>query len=343
MLHPMYDNIFNTIPISDAVKAAAADTYEELPKVEERFTGWAIRVLRELNRKTLRYNKQNAKIGIGPTGIIQLPPDLKQPIWQGFVDDCGRKVKIESATNLWQEETVKTYKNCCQKCGQSLDVCEALNTEVVTEVLPEKVTEYPYGGTPIGIDEDVVWTQTEKRTLAVDGALLIETIAPFYDPKSASVSMGKVKYTEVLDVYECGCPAPSKKNLEVVKCYCPSVYDSFLLLDPCEDECELAFQYFLDAGYGKVTGNFKFGYMLFTYLGDIPRRNGVYIMPEVSLEAVVEGIKHFRSRDRKSVPAQEKARLKQSYKEAIENMKRQIGSGLSVEDIFDIIAQPPRP
>lgn len=335
-------NPYILIPLQTAVYDAIGDTYEEKSRVEERYMRWGIRIVRRLNQRILKSNKQYAKISIDPiSNTFRLPPDIKQPLWQGVISSQGEKVHIPIVSQGWPTEQETEYLNCCDVCGQTKELCEVLNTETKTEVLQPQQIGYPYGcGDAIGFDP-VVWQKTEKRTLLPSGSLIVEIETPVWDPVKKTVVVEKVKYVEVVELLNCGCPAPTKENQEAVKRSCGETWEFFRSCcgTDSRERIDASVEYFLEAGYGKVYGNPQTAFIWLEYIGDIPKQNGRYVIPEVAHEAVVAGIKMMANADKRNVQMQEKIRLKREYEQAVKEMHREMGPKLTIDDIYSIIRQ----
>src|SRR6478736_1235610 len=94
-------NLYATVPLRKAVKAAAVDTGEDLSRVEEIYSSIGVRAVRLESHKTLRLNRRRVSIVVQNNIIGHLPADFRELMSASLLDENGRKVPIVVDTEIF--------------------------------------------------------------------------------------------------------------------------------------------------------------------------------------------------------------------------------------------------
>jgi len=295
--------------MSKIVKAAIKDTHEDYNKCYESYTFWAIRTLRVLSRQTLKSGFKRAIIPVNKnTRIAMLPPDCKSVIYVGVIDCYGEKRGIHQRHDMLPPESSIPSYLVEKKCSCKHGVCaEAVGSEKV-EVVNINGTNYD---------------KTTKIVLHSNGSYVKTVNQPVVDKNgNYSAHWSETEVVTEFILSECGCIDTScTENVSKLKTCCYDVY--------CMDCLEYTGTY--DSGYNVFDDDtyimldriFDVDKIYIEYMGDIPKLNGEYVIPEMAFEAVVAGTM-FRSIDgRKNVPIAEKIYRKNRFDEEVENMKKE--------------------
>lgn len=337
----MSNNLYNIIPISRAVKDAANDLGEDLASNEAVFTRWAVRALRDFDKRWLSH-PETIQTTVPASGIVEIPCNAKEISEVYVIDDCGDKLPLSLGVNM--PNRAKAVDECCSVCGQEKAKCEYFYSETRTPVEAfldggDDGAGYYYGG-PIGgsVDEGFEYFETITMRLLPTGQYIKEKRFPVYDPKLNTGYMRTEKMviasTELLP---CGCV----KDAGGIKA--ELMADGSYSIDECCTVCDVSPKYrdFLEDGYIEFRG--MSGFLVeIAFQSDIPRdKNGELIMPEAALEAVIESIK-FRYTDRsKSRPMNDKVWRKNELREAVKVMRRKVGR-VSLSYICELVHSAPQ-
>lgn len=362
----MDKNLYSTIPLSRVVKDCTLDAGESLSIVEEKYTRWAVRVLRKLNRQVIKANKKRTALNVSlSTKTAALPPDTREVSFIGFRDDQDRKVPIFIDPEIYGEYE-KTPESCCAKCGQPKAACEALEVTVTTvPIVPipdcacyyyagyyyySASNEYGsgyYACGPIGGGIGTIdYTETITKRLLPNGDYIEDKTFPIYDPQTCTVRMtSSRKLVQTFELNDCGCIKPTKANAEKM-CGCNSdayylyFYDYF---SPKAETCEVGVKVFMEQGIMKFSGNIDFTKVFIEYYGDLPKKNGEYVIPEMALETVIAGVHVMRIQHKKGVTESAIERAERKFKSERKDMMKLLPNRLTLYDILDAATQVPIP
>lgn len=344
-------NLYSVIPLSRAVNSAIIDSYEEKGRVEERYSHWAVRVLRKLNRQVIKANAKRTTVSVSrSTMTASLPVDFKECIFIGFIDRSGRKVPIDIDADIYGDYE-KAPETCCEKCGQPKELCEALKVTVETKPInpPDSCDCYYYtsGGYPCGPIggglSEVVWEENVTKTLLPNGDYIEDRLFPIFDPQTCTARMtSSRKLIQQFDINDCGCIKPTKENADKL-CSCNSdlyhlYFNNFYSSD---SYCEVGVKIFLEQGVMQFSGIVDFDKVFMEYYGDLPKKNGSFMIPEVALEAIVAGIHVRRLEHKKGTTESQIARAKSVFKKEKTEMSQLLWGRLSINDILTAATQVP--
>lgn len=313
----------NTVPLSSAVKAAALDCGEDFTKVEATFSHWAVRILKDVNRKLLRMGGIRATIPVNANlKTATLPLGMIRVTFVGVIDDCGEKHSLLQNSNLvgYVEEIQCVEK--CTECGQAEDICEnlAVTEEFTTEVLTDSTGTYTYTNTTTKILEGDKYYLIKKRwVLNIDKNLVQEIVTK--------------EFITEFDMLRCGCPANTDDNLDKIKEHCSDCYST------CYSPCRKG----VDVGYRVIddTIHLESNYYKKIYVegeGVLVKKEGTYHVPEVAFEMIVAGIKHRRTWNKNHIQKYIKDMDKADFVEKYKDCQKILGriALTTITDIFGI-------
>lgn len=137
----------NLVPLSKVVRAAIADSYEDIGKSEELYSFWAARGLNKLLRESLRVGVRPIILHVNHnTHTATLPIDFKEETFVGIVNPQGYKEAllpndaIIDSFGLTEEDCECT--NRCERCNQPKNICEELEITESTQIIPIEGVDY---------------------------------------------------------------------------------------------------------------------------------------------------------------------------------------------------------
>lgn len=319
-----------TVPLYRVVAAAVVDSFEEIGKVQQVYSHWASRKLKELNRQVLKMGIRKVTLTVNRnTNTATLPPDFGEEIFVGVIVD-GTKIPLKLRPELVDYKNLEDIpcEDKCEKCNQSKSVCEDLT---ITE---ETVL--------VNIN-DSIYEQTIIKKLYPDGRYFLETRIPVWDVESETVIYTTTKqFVTALDLKPCGCIDETPENIEKIKCCAYDVYCCHF--SDCDNTCTDdygGYRVFEDTGLIQFDAIGKFKQVYIEYTGFMPKKNGQYMVPEVAFETLVEWIK-FRNIDgRRSSPNVDKKWRFDMFRVARGNMEKEIGR-IGLSQIMQAINSTPK-
>lgn len=322
------EELKRTVPLYKAVSAAIVDSFEDIGKVQQIFSHWGARKLKELNRQTLKTNKKKVTLTINQnTKTATLPIDFGTECFVGLIIN-GRKVPLPLRQDLVDTKNIDdiSCEDKCPKCNQDKAVCNDLT-----------ITE----DTVLVNINNVIYEQTIIKKLYPDGSYYLETRIPVLDIEESEVVYTTTKeLITKLDLKPCGCIDDTEQNIEKIKCCCYDVYCKYYA--PCDGCCTDygGYNIFEETGLIKFDGT-GFTKVYIEYYGIMPKKNGQYHIPEVAFETIVEWIK-FRNVDgKRSVPNVDKQWRYSLYQVARKNMEKEMGR-FSLNRILEGIYSTPK-
>lgn len=309
------NNIFNhTVSLISAVKAAVIDTREDFTKVEATYSHWAVRILKDANHKLLRLG---AFRGIFPIHAsfktANIPLGCRRITFIGIIDECGHKHSLREKNYLVGKVEEEVCIDKCPECNQGKDICENLT-----------ITEEKSNGHQL---TDSTGTQTYINT----STKYFENGGYYLVKKQWVLNIALNLVQEIItkdfivefDMLKCGCIAPTEDNIAKVKEHC---YDCYCAcFTPCREDSydiggyrvlEDIIQFDLSIPYDKIYIEWE---------GMLPKKNGVYHIPEVAFEMIVSGIKTKRSWNNRSIPLTERQMDKADFVEKYNDCQRIVG------------------
>lgn len=297
------------IPMSKVVKAAIKDTHEDYNKCYESYTYWGIRILRALSRQTLKTGFKRVILPVNKnTGIAMLPPDCKGIISVGIINIYGEKMGIHQRHDMIPNEADITSFVVEKKCSCVTGICaEAMGSETV-EVVNINGTDYD---------------KTTKIVLHPNGSYIKTINKPVVDASgNYSAHWEESEVVNEFILSGCGCVDTScEENVSKLKECNFDIY----CLDCLEftGTYDWGYNVFDDNTYLKLDKIFNVNKVYIEYIGDVPKLNGEYVIPELAFEAVVEGTKFMAIDGRKNIPISEKMYRKSRYDDEVKKMKKE--------------------
>lgn len=283
-------------PLRRAVLAAVADTYEDVSKVQQQYGHWAVRGLKKLQREVLRTGRRSAILTVNPnTNTATLPIDFDEEYFVGIIDDNGHKVPISSRSDIPDYRSIQdaTPETKCSRCGQSDAICNDLK-------ISEETTLVNVGGG--------VYEQTVIKKMHPNGDVYLETTIPVINVDSQAVEyITQKEFIAAIDLRPCGCVEETTANIEKIKCLRFDTFCTFF--SKTDSSCSSdygSYRIFEDSGIIQFDKAYKFKYVYIEYRGILKKIGGVYYIPEVAFEAIVEWIKFMAIDGKQSVSAADK-------------------------------------
>lgn len=343
-------NLYATIPLNKVVKAAATELEEPLSRVEERFSDFAVRGLRKINATHLRMNIRRVTLPVNPMGnYASLPCDFKTPYWIGFITNDHKKASISFNAGLYGP-VQEVKEDCCKKCGAEKAICELMDVTTTTKtvVVPVPVTNTTYGsgsgsgggGTIGGGVGDESGTITTTKRLLANGDYIEDKTFPVWDEETQSIDMEKTRtLVEVFDIADCGCLKNTHDNIQKLQSCCENVYNLYYA-PTCDSSLPLKATFFPEDGIVEFNQKVYFSEVQMEYGGDLPRKNGDFIIPEVVFEYLIAFVLEKRDSRRKDVTDRQKLMNMQKVKDERKIMFTNL-AGLTIDEIFQVATSLP--
>lgn len=290
----------NTIPLSKIVKAAAIDLGEDFTKVEATFNHHAVRGFKKLSNELLRLGITRIILPIHPSfKTVTLPLDFKTESFVGVIDNNGHKHAFENTPTITTEVEEEKCVDKCEKCHQAVDICEKL--EVVEQSTSVIINEQTY--------ENITYRYLEAGTYYVIKKIWI------YNTKLGEAEKITTKeFITEFDMLECGCIAPSQENINKIHEHCFECYSS--CYTPCcyGDVNGLGgYKIYEEKGIIQFDRKIQYDKIYLEYNGCLPKKNGVFHVPEVAEETLIYYVKFKSNEHKKSISETEKQRMWRGY------------------------------
>lgn len=319
------------IPLSKVVNAALIDGYENVGRSKELAFHWATRGVKKLQTETLRTNKRNVILTVNHnTKTATLPPDCDEVLFVGVFDANRNKIPMKRNNNLVNDESIETIAcdNLCEKCNQSLSICEDLEVTEETEIVIVNGSSY---------------TKTTIKKLYPNGHYYLETTIPYYNVVTESVEYATTKeFITALDLQSCGCLETTEENLAKLRTCCPNVYDCYYTT--CSSACNPdlgGWKVFEELGLLQLDFNYPYTKVYVEFRGFMRKVNGEYVVPEVAFETLVEYTKFKFIRNKGNVPRSVSEMVLDDYRRERGNMRKTLGK-VSFSTILNAIRKLPR-
>lgn len=320
------------VPLSKVVKAAIVDTYEDIGKVEQRFSHWTSRGLKKLYSETLPYIKQKVLLTVnGNTHTATLPIDFDRETFVGLYDSAsGKKIALKINNSLTDTKNIVdvSCEDKCDKCNQDKNICNDL---VVTEEVN------------LIVIDDNTYEQTVVKKLYPNGDYYLETTTPVLNIATSTVEYTtKKEFIVNFDLKPCGCLDTTEENLNSIKCFCPDIFCNYYAA--CDNSCNPnygGYRIFEDSGLIQFDSYFNFDKCYLEYRGFISKKNGQYQVPQVAFETLVEYTKLKSIANKRNITRWERLDQEQSYKRERGNMEKILGR-VSLYQIIKSISMLPK-
>lgn len=302
------------VPLSKVVKASIVDTYDDIGRMEQRFSHWAARGLQKLQREVLARGKKRVMLTVNQnTHTATLPLDFDEECFLGVIDERGYKVAMKSNNAIPDSMNIEVPpEDACPTCAQNKNICNEL---VITE------------DTTLIVINSSTYEQTVTKKLYPNGDYYLETSTPVLNIETDDIDYNVTKEFIVnLDLLPCGCLDASQVNVAKVQCFCPDVYCTYYA--PCDRSCTVdygSYRVFEDSGLIQFDQYFKLTQVYMEYWGFIPKRNGQYMVPLVAFETLVEWTKFKAIANKKGVLRWERKDQFDHFKRERDNMTKIMG------------------
>lgn len=280
------------VPLYKVVMAAITDSFEDIGKVEHRFSHWATRKLKQLDRQSLKTTKRSVTLTVNrSTNTATLPADFDQESYVGVIVG-GKRIPLKLRPEIVDSKNVEDIPcddTKCPKCAQDTNICNDLT-----------ITE----DTVLVTIHDSVYEQTTTKKLYPDGSYYLETRIPVWDEAEETVIYTTTKqFIAALDLKPCGCIDDTPQNIETIKCCCPDVWAQYYA--PCDNSCTTDFggyRIFEKTGLIQFDKADQFSKAYMEYYGFLTKKNGHYQVPEVAFETLVKWVQFMNVDGKKNVP-----------------------------------------
>lgn len=318
----------NTIPLSKIVKAATIDLGEDFTKVEATFNHHAVRGFKKLSNELLRLGIKKIILPIHQSlKTVTLPLDFKSESFVGIIDSNGYKHAFENTPTITTEVEEEQCVDKCEKCHQALDICEKL--EVTEERYNVEINNQTY--------ENITYRYLEAGTYYVIKKLWI-----FNTVLQQAEKITTKEFITDFDMLECGCIAPSQENINKIQEHCFDCYSS--CYTPCcyGDINGLGgYKIYEEKGIIQFDRRIQYDKIYLEYTGCLPKKNGVFHVPEVAEETLIAFVKHQSQQHKNAVSLGEKDRLWKRYITEKNNLSVIIGR-ISLSSFRQIMYKGPK-
>lgn len=320
-----------TVPLYKVVMSAIVDSMEDIGKVEHRYSHWATRKLKQLNRQSLKTGKRSVTLTINrSTNTATLPPDFDYESFVGVIVD-GKRIALKLRPELVDSKNVEDIPcddTRCPKCDQDTQICNDLT-----------VTE----DTVLVTIHDSVYEQTTIKKLYPDGSYYLETRIPVWDEDNNVVIYTTTKqFIAALSLKPCGCIDDTPENIETIKCCCFDVWAQYYA--PCDNSCTInygGYRIFENTGLIQFDTVGKFSKAYMEYYGFMPKKNGQYQVPEVAFETLVKWVQFMDVDGKRNIPNVEKRWRLDRYEVERKAMDKEMGR-ISLSQIIQSIGLIPK-
>lgn len=315
-----------TIPLSKIVKAAAIDLGEDFTKVEATFNHFAVRGFKKLSNEILRLGINRVILPIHQSlKTATLPLDFKKESFVGTIDANGNKYAFETKGNITTEVREEACIDKCEECNQALDICEKL--EVVESKTSVVINNQTY--------ENITYRYLEAGTYyVIKKQWVYNTVLQHVEQLTTK------EFITDFDMLECGCIAPTAQNISKIETHCFDCYAA--CYSPCCNDSNLGtYRIFEDLGIIQFDRKIQYNKVYLEYYGCLPKKNGVFHVPEVAEETLIYFVKYKANEHKKSVTETEKQRIWRSYTIEKNNLSIILGR-ISLSDFRNIIYKGPQ-
>lgn len=318
------------VTLSSAVRASIIDKYEDIGKVEQRYSHWACRELKQLYTQILPKLKYKETLTVNRnTFTATLPMGFYEETFVGGINEQWQKVPFKLNNRLVDSKNITEVpcEDACPKCQQDTSICNDL---VVTEE------------TELVVLNDNTYEKTIIKKLYPNGDYYLETTTPIIDIDDDEVTyVTKKEFITNFDLKPCGCLDTTPQNIATLQSCCPDIYCNYYA--PCLSQCDTSYGYrvFEESGLIQFDRNFPFDKVYIEYYAFIQKIRGQYYLPQVAFECVVEGIKKRAIKDKPNVPNWQIFNQKEDYKIAKRDLQKILGR-VSLAQIIQSINTLPK-
>lgn len=319
------------VTLSSAVKASIIDKYEDIGKVEQRYSHWGCRELKLLYNQILPKIPQKILLQVNQsTRTATLPLDYNYAIAVSGINENWEKVPLRLSNSLVDSKNVIDIpcEDACPKCQQDLNICNDLTITEDTEIVV--INDTPYNKTII-------------KKLYPNGDYYLETTTPILNIDDDEVEYVTSKeFITNFDLKPCGCLETTPANIVTIQTYCPDIYCSYYSCY-CPTPClgsHNSYRIFEETGLIQFDPSFPYARVYLEYVGYIKKIKGQFYLPEIAFEVVVEGIKKRAIKDKPNIPNWQIFNQKEDYRSAKRDLQKILGRVSLSQIIQSVILIP---
>lgn len=317
------------VPLIKAVKAAITDTWGNISELQQLFSHWGARELKQLQMEVLKVGKTKVLIQVNRNTMTgTLPIDFGQDLFVGYIRD-GKKISLKLSSRIADVCNIQEipFEDTCTSCGQDKTICEDLSvTEEVTLVV---------------INDNTYENKVIKK-LYPNGDYYLETTKWYADVETgvAVQAPTQKEFITNFGLQPCGCLQQTEENIQRLQTHCYDCYSCNYACH-CNEKSNYEYAIFEDTGLIQLDYDYPYDFVYLEYLGFMPKRNGQYMVPEVAFETIVEAIKLRSIKDKKGVERWRIQDKRDDYKMARKTMMRLLTS-VSISQIVSAMRSIPK-
>lgn len=295
-------------PLSEVVSASIIDSYGDINRTYQLHTHWAARGLKKLYQENLPYVSRKVLLPVNKnTNTATLPIDFDYETFVGVIEN-GKKVALKNSPDLINEKGIEVVKaEVCPRCQQDNGICESLQVTESTKSITIEGNSY---------------LETVIKKLYSNGDYYLETTTPVLNIETQVVEYTtKREFIVNFDLSDCGCLKEGDENVSKIQTYCPDVYDCYYV--PCGCEKKTAgYRIFSETGLIQLEPGSGIRNLYVEYKGFLQKINGVYMVPRVAFETLVEYTKFKSIQGKPNISTFDKEWQKKNYREERRNMEK---------------------
>lgn len=288
----MEDNILyqNFVPLNKVVNAAIIDNWEDKGRVQQVYTHWAARGLKELDSHVLKSGIRRVLLHVNAnTKTATLPPDYNGKVFIGFIDKNGYKIPLDINTRLTNANGITTVPcvDTCPKCNANKAICDDMSITTESVLVTINSVNYEYVIT---------------KKLYPNGDYFLESLIPYLDIQTNAVEFKTSKqFVAHIDLKDCGCIDETDANIATIQVCNPEVYCNYYAPSGCCNVANGTYAIFEDTGLIQLSNDFSFDNVYLEYRASMLKINGQYQVPKIAFEALVEWIKFKSMQNKKNI------------------------------------------
>lgn len=280
-------DIKDTIPLHQIVSAAMVDSYMDISQagVQQTYSFWATRGLEKLTNEILKTGIIKVLLPVNRnTNTVTLPLGFKEETFVGEINNAGQKVPILLNSSITDTKGIETVEceDKCPKCNANKAICQDL--QVTEDTVIVVINGSPY-------------EQTVIKKLYPNGDYYLETNIPFLNVGNNTVEYNIQKeFITNISLKPCGCIEETVENLSTIQTCCPDVYCAYFA-PCCQTNSNATYRVFKETGLIQLK-NYNSNKLYVEYRGFLSKKNGVWQVPSVCKETLIEYTK-FKAIDGK--------------------------------------------
>lgn len=267
----------DTTPLHKVVAAAMVDSYMDISQagVQHTYSHWILRGLEKLTNEVLKTGTIRVLLHVNKnTHTATLPPGFKEETFVGEINQFNEKVPIFINSAITNENNIETIEceDKCPKCNANKAICEDL-----------QVTE----DTVLVVINGETYEQTIIKKLYPNGDYYLETRIPVLNIETDIVEYTTQKeFIAHISLKPCGCIEETAENIATIQTCCPDVYCCYYA-PCCQTNSDASYRIFEETGLIQLK-NYHSDKLYMEYRGFLAKKNGVWQVPKVCFETLVE-------------------------------------------------------